>query len=76
MDYTPINLISINIIGAVAFNYYSEKKDYYLFVLFLNNINKALEVKLFINPIIIFPKEYYNFLNIFSKVDLDILVSH
>ena len=60
-------------IGAIAYGRYSKKKDYQLFALSLRDIDKALKVRKQIDPAIILLKEYYNFLDIFSRKDLDIL---
>ena len=68
--------ISINMIGAATYGWYSRKKNYQLCALSLRDIDKALEVKVPTDPATIVPKEYHDYLDVFSKEDSDVLAPH
>ena len=63
--------LNINIIRAILFYFLIKKKDHQLFAVFIKNIKKVLTPKLEINPIIILPLKYYNFLDVFFKGEVD-----
>ena len=47
-----------------------------VFAILLKDIEKALEPKKYINPVVKLPKEYYEFLNLFSRQEADMLLVH
>ena len=63
-------------ISAAAFAIYSYKKNHELLTISLRDIKKALSDKLRPNLVILLPKCYYNFLDVFSHADSDKLAEH
>ena len=45
----------------------ARKQDYKIFTIIIEDIKKALELKQYINPQPLIPKEYYNLINEFKK---------
>ena len=49
----------------------ARKQDYKIFAIIIEDIKKALELKQYINPRPLIPKEYYNLINEFKKRFID-----
>ena len=58
-------------IKAALYYLLNKKINYEYFIISLRNIDKALKIKKEIDPIIILPVKYYNFLDIFSRKESD-----
>jgi hypothetical protein len=61
----------IYIIQAVPFILLTKKWDYEIFIVIMENIKKILELKQYINPQLLVPKEYHNIINKFEKWFID-----
>ena len=59
--------LKICIIQAVPFILLIKKQDYKIFIITIEDIKKALELKQYINPQPLMPEEYYNIINKFKK---------
>jgi len=74
MQATPfVSVISVYRIGYALFESIFRKKGYILFVTSIRDIEKALRPKTRTDPATVLPKEYYDFLNVFSQELADIL---
>jgi hypothetical protein len=57
-------------IGPAPFNLLLKKKNVQIFVISLRNIEKALEIKVKVNPKILIPEEFHSdpkFIKVFNK---------
>jgi peptide subunit release factor RF-3 len=66
-----IKLFEICIIQAIPFILLVKKWDYEIFIVTMEDIKKALELKQYINPRPLVPKEYHNIINKFEKWFID-----
>jgi peptide subunit release factor RF-3 len=57
----------IYIIQAAPFILLAKKWDHKIFIVIMEDIKKALELKQYINPWPLIPEEYYNIINEFKK---------
>jgi peptide subunit release factor RF-3 len=71
-----IKLFEICIIQAIPFILLVKKWDYEIFIVTMEDIKKALELKQYINPRPLVPKEYHNIINEFEKRFVDQLPPH
>jgi hypothetical protein len=65
-----IQIFNVAIIGSAPFNLLSKKKDVQIFAISLRDIEKALEIKVKIDPKTLVPEEFYSdpkFIKAFSK---------
>jgi len=63
--------LKIHVIWAVPFILLVRKQDYKIFTVIIEDIKKALELKQYVNPWLLMPKEYYNLINKFEKRFID-----
>jgi peptide subunit release factor RF-3 len=61
----------ICIIQAVPFILLVKKWDHEIFIVIMEDIKKALELKQYINPWPLIPEEYHNIINEFEKWFVD-----
>ena len=54
-------------VRAVPFILLVRKQDYKIFTIIIGDIKKALELKQYVNPQPLIPKEYYNIIDKFKK---------
>jgi hypothetical protein len=58
-------------IQAVPFILLTKKQNHKIFIVIMENIKKALELKQYINPQPLIPEEYHNIINKFEKWFID-----
>jgi hypothetical protein len=54
-------------IGAVPFSFLSKRKEMEIFIVIMQNIEKALNLKPIVDLFTLLFKEYHEFLHLFSK---------
>jgi hypothetical protein len=59
--------LKIYIIQAAPFILLAKKQDHKIFIVIIEDIKKALELKQYINPQPLVPEEYHNIINKFKK---------
>ena len=81
-DWEPSHVPSLNIslLGAAPFNTWLKRSkkntEFEVFAISLRDIEKALEPKKDVDPAQVLPKEYHEFLDVFSKKEADQLPPH
>ena len=68
--------LEIRVIWAAPFMSLTRKQDHKIFIVTIDDIKKALELKQYINPWPLIPEEYYNIINKFEKWFTDQLPPH
>ena len=63
-------------VGAAPFNLLTRKRGTQVFAISMRDIEKALAPKKYINVADKLPKEYHDFLDVFSRKDADILLEY
>ena len=66
----------IAIIGAAAYNLLAKKPENHLFAASIEDIEKALKPKQYIDPLTKLPPEYHEFIDVFSRKEADTLPPH
>jgi hypothetical protein len=59
--------LKIRIIQATPFILLARKRDYKIFAVIIEDIKTALELKQYVNPWPLMPKEYHDLINEFKK---------
>ena len=72
----PEKSLNICMIGAAAYAMYSRKKDHQLLAISLRDIDKALNERKRPDPATLLPKEYHDYLDVFSRTESDKLPPH
>ena len=54
----------------------AKKPENQIFSTTIEDIKKILRVKKYVNPLPLLPKKYYEFIDVFSREDLDVLLSY
>ena len=68
--------LDIAIISAAAYNLLAKKPENQIFSATIEDIKKALRVKEYVDPLPLLPKEYHEFVDVFSRGDSDVLPPH
>ena len=54
----------------------TKKPEAQIFAVIIEDNKKALRIKEYVNPLPLLPKEYHEYIDVFSREDLDILSSY
>jgi hypothetical protein len=66
----------IAIIGATVYTFLVKRPENHLFTTSIEDIEKILKSKQYIDPLTVLPTEYYEFADVFSRKDADTLPPH
>ena len=64
------------IIGTTTYNILAKKPEAQIFAVIIEDIKKALRVKEYVDPLPLLSKEYYEFIDVFSRENLNVLLPY
>ena len=76
ISMAELKALDLYIISVAIYAWYNKKKDYKLIAVSLWDINKVLKQKKRPDPTILLLEDYYDFLDMFSRLKSDKLLSY